>query len=144
MDYTWILAQADSGQAPSRIGSEPVQTSGEATTSAPGSPAGGPADGEAQRSPSSGLTQLVLFVAVMGVLMYVMMFRGPKKQQQQHRLMLQSLKKNDKVRTIGGIFGTVVDVRDDEIVLKVDESNNTKIRVSSSAISKNLSQEGKE
>ena len=144
MDYTWILAQADSGQAPSRIGSEPVQTSGEATTSAPGSPAGGPADGEAQRSPSSGLTQLVLFVAVMGVLMCVMMFRGPKKQQQQHRLMLQSLKKNDKVRTIGGIFGTVVDVRDDEIVLKVDESNNTKIRVSSSAISKNLSQEGKE
>jgi len=86
----------------------------------------------------------VLFVAVMGVLMYVMMFRGPKKQQQQHKLMLQSLKKNDKVRTIGGIFGTVVDVRDDEIVLKVDESNNTKIRISSSAISKNLSQGGKE
>jgi preprotein translocase subunit YajC len=145
MDYTWILAQADSGQAPSRIGSEPVQTSGEATTSAPGSPAGGPTDAETQKPPSSsGLTQLVLFVAVMGVLMYVMMFRGPKKQQQQHKLMLQSLKKNDKVRTIGGIFGTVVDVRDDEIVLKVDESNNTKIRISSSAISKNLSQGGKE
>jgi len=72
------------------------------------------------------------------------MFRGPKKQQQQHKLMIQSLKKNDKVRTIGGIFGTVMDVRDDEIVLKIDESNNTKIRVSSSAISKNLSQETKE
>ncbi|HSW02672.1 MAG TPA: preprotein translocase subunit YajC [Sedimentisphaerales bacterium] len=144
MDYTWILAQADSGQAPSRIGSEPVQTSGEATTSAPGSPAGGPAAAETQKPSSSGLTQLVLFVAVMGVLMYVMMFRGPKKQQQQHKLMLQSLKKNDKVRTIGGIFGTVVDVRDDEIVLKVDESNNTKIRISSSAISKNLSQGAKE
>jgi preprotein translocase subunit YajC len=143
MDYTWILAQADSGQAPSRIGSEPVQTSGEATTSAPGSPAGGPTDAAPQKSPSSPYTML-LFVAIMGVLMYVMMFRGPKKQQQQHKLMLQSLKKNDKVRTIGGIFGTVVDVRDDEIVLKVDESNNTKIRISSSAISKNLSQGGKE
>ncbi len=87
---------------------------------------------------------MVLFVAIMGVMMYVMMFRGPKKQQQQHKLMIQSLKKNDKVRTIGGIFGTIVDVRGDEIVLKVDESNNTKIRISSSAISKNLSQEGKE
>lgn len=142
MDYMWIVAQADSGQAPSRIGSEPVQTNGEATTSAPGSPAG-PQD-TAQRSPSSGLTQLILFVAIMGVMMYVLMFRGPKKQQQQHKLMIQSLKKNDKIRTIGGIFGTIVDVRGDEIVLKVDESTNTKIRISSSAISKNLSQEGKE
>jgi preprotein translocase subunit YajC len=143
MDQMWILAQADSGQAPSRIGSEPVQTSGEATTTAPGSPPGAPQEAPA-KSPSSGLMQLLFFVAIMGVMMYVMMFRGPKKQQQQHKLMIQSLKKNDKVRTIGGIYGTIVDVRGDEIVLKVDESNNTKIRISSTAISKNLSQEGKE
>lgn len=142
MDHVWILAQADSGQAPSRIGSEPVQTNGEATTSSEGSPPG-PQDAAPQRSPSSPWS-LLLFVAIMGVMMYVLMFRGPRKQQQQHKLMLQSLKKNDKVRTIGGIFGTIVDVRGDEIVLKVDESTNTKIRISSSAISKNLSQEGKE
>ena len=80
----------------------------------------------------------------MVVVMYVLMFRGPRKQQQQHKQMVQSLKKNDKVRTIGGIFGTIVDVRGDEVVLKVDESNNTKIRISTTAISKNLSQEGKE
>jgi len=53
--------------------------------------------------------------------------------------MVQSLKKNDKVRTIGGIIGTVVDIKEDEITLKVDESNNTKIKVASSAIVKNLS-----
>jgi len=53
--------------------------------------------------------------------------------------MVQSLKKNDKVRTIGGIIGTVVDIKEDEITLKVDESNNTKIKVASSAIGKNLS-----
>ncbi|NLH42000.1 MAG: preprotein translocase subunit YajC [Planctomycetes bacterium] len=142
-DHVWILAQASSsGEAPARIGSEPVQTSGEATTSVPGSPGGGPEGAVPPKSPSSPLFQLVLFVGVMGIMMYLMMFRGPKKQQQQHKLMLQSLKKNDKVRTIGGIFGTIVDVRGDEIVLKVDESNNTKIRISSSAISKNLSQEG--
>ncbi|MEN6332920.1 MAG: preprotein translocase subunit YajC [Phycisphaerales bacterium] len=141
MDYTWILAQAQSGQAPSRIDSEPVQTGGEATTSAPGTPPGGPMDAAPQKQPNSPYV-LLLFVAIMGVMMYVMMFRGPRKQQQQHKLMLQSLKKNDKVRTIGGIYGTIVDVRGDEIVLKVDESSNTKIRISSSAISKNLSQEG--
>lgn len=55
--------------------------------------------------------------------------------------MVQSLEKNDKVRTIGGIIGTVVDIKDDEITLKVDEASNTKIRIASSAIGKNLSKD---
>jgi preprotein translocase subunit YajC len=142
MDYVWILAQANSGQAPSRIGSEPVQGNGEATTVAPGSPNGEP-QAAPRRSPTSLITTLLPFILIM-VVMYVLMLRGPRKQQQQHKQMVLSLKKNDKVRTIGGILGTIVDVRGDEIVLKVDESNNTKIRITTSAIGKNLSQEGKE
>lgn len=69
------------------------------------------------------------------VIMYLLLFRGPRKKQQRHKKMVQSLQKNDRVRTIGGIFGTVIDVRDDVITLKVDESNNTKIKVTSGAIS---------
>jgi len=141
MDHVWILAQADSGQAPVRIGSEPLQTEGEATTTVPDAPPTGP-EGP-PRSPSL-LASPIVFVLIMIVMMYLLMFRGPRKQQQQHKLMVQNLKKNDKVRTIGGILGTIVDVRGDEVVLKVDESNNTKIRISTSAIGKNLSQEGKE
>jgi preprotein translocase subunit YajC len=72
------------------------------------------------------------------MIMYMFLFRGPKKKQQQHQKMVQSLRRNDKVRTIGGIIGTVIDVKDDEITLKVDESNNTKIRVTPGAISKTL------
>jgi len=140
MDQVWILAQTDSGQAPSRIGSEPVQPSGEATTKEDSS-VGGP-QAAPTKTPSL-LTTLLPFVLIM-VVMYVLMFRGPRKQQQQHKQMVQSLKKNDRVRTIGGIFGTIVDVRGDEVVLKVDEQNNTKIRVSTTAIGKNLSQDGKE
>jgi len=141
MDHVWILAQTDSGQAPARIGSEPIQTEGEATTTVPDAPPTGP-EGP-PRSPSL-LASPIVFVLIMIVMMYLLMFRGPRKQQQQHKLMVQNLKKNDKVRTIGGILGTIVDVRGDEVVLKVDESNNTKIRISTSAIGKNLSQEGKE
>ncbi len=141
MDHMWILAQTDSGQAPSRIGSEPVQTDGEATTTVPDGPPTGP-EGPT-RSPSL-LASPFVFILIMVVMMYLLMFRGPRKQQQQHKVMVQTLKKNDKVRTIGGILGTIVDVRGDEVVLKVDESNNTKIRISTSAIGKNLSQEGKE
>ena len=78
---------------------------------------------------------------VLMVFMIFMIMRGPKKKQQQQQKMVQSLKKNDKVRTAGGILGTVIDVKDDEITLKVDESNNTKIRVLKGAIANVLSDE---
>ncbi|MBP8604819.1 MAG: preprotein translocase subunit YajC [Phycisphaerae bacterium] len=79
-------------------------------------------------------TMFLVMMAILLVYMFFVMFRGPKKKQQEHQRMVQSLKKNDRVRTIGGIFGTVMDVRDDEIVLKIDESTNTKMRVSPAAI----------
>jgi len=140
MDNMWILAQANSEQAPSRVGSEPVQTDGEATTTVPDAPPPGQPDTTGRGgSPLMSLLPLILIFVVM----YFLLMRGPRKQQQQHKQMVQAMKKNDRVRTIGGIFGTIVDIKDDEIVLKIDESNNTKIRVSTSAIGKNLSQEGK-
>ncbi len=72
---------------------------------------------------------------------YLLILRGPRKKQQQQRKMIQSLKKNDRVRTIGGIIGTIVDVRDDEIILKIDESSNTKIRVVPNAINRVITQD---
>lgn len=103
---------------------------------------GAPVAGTREGAPRQGsqLMQFLPFILIF-VVMYMFLFRGPKKKQQQHQKMVQSLRRNDKVRTIGGILGTVIDIRDDEITLKVDESNNTKIRVAPSAISKTLSDE---
>ena len=78
---------------------------------------------------------------LMFVVLWFFMFRGPKKRQQQQQKMLDAVKKNDRVRTIGGIIGTVVDVRDDELVIKIDETNNTKMHVTRNAISKVLTEE---
>ncbi|MHC4194210.1 MAG: preprotein translocase subunit YajC [Planctomycetota bacterium] len=91
----------------------------------------------ATKPPPSPIMQFLPLILIF-VVMYMFLFRGPKKKQQQHQKMVQSLRRNDKVRTIGGIIGTVIDVKDDEITLKVDESNNTKIRVTPGAISKTL------
>ncbi|MCU0914026.1 MAG: preprotein translocase subunit YajC [Planctomycetes bacterium] len=138
MDYTWILAQAGAPEAPSSIRSEPVEGGGQSGTQAPGSPNAAPSDTPSR--PSS-LPMTLLMMLMVFAVMYLIVFRGPRKQQQQQRQMIQSLKKNDRVRTIGGIYGTVMDVKGDEVVLKIDEATNTKIHVSASAIGKNLSQE---
>jgi preprotein translocase subunit YajC len=142
MNNLLILAQAspNSASAPAPITAEPVtgQTTTSTVSSAPNTPGQMPPAGK-QASPWSGYALLI----VMFVLLYFMMFRGPRKKQQQQKQMIQSLKKNDRVQTIGGILGTVLDVKDDEITLKIDETNNTKIKIVAGAVSRVLSDEQK-
>ena len=137
MNNIWILAQTDSGDASSGISSEPVGSQEQTTTTEQTDP--GEPTGPRKTSPFGG-TQLI-FLALMFVLMYMILFRGPRKKQQQHKQMVQSLSKNDKIQTIGGIIGTVVDIKEDEITLKIDESNNTKIKILRSAIGRNMSKD---
>lgn len=141
MKTVWIVAQAGGGEAPTTITSEPI-TSEETQTMTKAEDVN--KEGPVGRRP--GLFDGyggILFIVLAMLVFYFMMFRGPRKQQQEHRQMVQSLEKNDRIRTIGGIIGTVVDIKGDEITLKIDESNNTKIKVVSSAIGKNLSKEKK-
>jgi preprotein translocase subunit YajC len=65
---------------------------------------------------------------------YYMMWRGSRRDRQKQQDMLNALKRNDRVQTIGGMLGTVVEVRDNEVVVKIDESNNVKVRFVRSAI----------
>jgi len=134
MNNLYILAAAGEGEL---ISSESTEGATEPITTQDGSNAAG-AKEAAPRPPSSPIMQFLPLILIF-VVMYMFLFRGPKKKQQQHQKMVQSLRRNDKVRTIGGILGTVIDIKDDEITLKVDESSNTKIKVTPSAISKSLS-----
>ena len=138
MQNLWVIAQAAQPQGQSEVPAEPVSHNQTTTSTAV------PADPNAGRQASPAVNGLPTLIMVVGLIaiMYFVMFREPKKRQRQQQQMIQSLKKNDKVRTIGGIIGIVVDVKDDEVTLKVDESNNTKIKVAVSAIGKNLSNEG--
>ena len=138
MNNIWILAQTGSSDAPSGITSEQIGSEQEEVTTT-GQPDPKSTDETTGRSPFGG-TQLI-FLAMMFVLMYMILFRGPRKKQQQHKQMVQSLSKNDRIQTIGGIIGTVVDIKEDEITLKIDESNNTKIKILRSAIGRNMSKD---
>lgn len=68
------------------------------------------------------------------VVFYYMNWRGQKKDRERFESMLNSLSRNDRVQTVGGIYGTVVETRGQEVVLKIDETNNVKIRVNRNAI----------
>jgi len=88
-----------------------------------------------RQQPDTGLGKYLPFIMIgLLVLMFWWMSRSRKKKEAQRREMLSALKKGDKVTSIGGICGTIVEVRDDELVVKVDENNNMRLRFARWAI----------
>jgi preprotein translocase subunit YajC len=94
--------------------------------------AGAPPTGAAPAGPGSMLLPIVFGMLLLMVMTTMMSSRKEKKKR---ATLLAGIKKNDRVQTIGGIIGSVAEVRKDEIVLRVDESSNVRIRFAKSAIS---------
>lgn len=90
---------------------------------APGTSPAGPA------APPSALNMLFFPALIVAMFVFLMvMQRGQQKRAAERKnSMLNNLAKNDRVLTIGGIIGTVAAVRDNEVVLKVDETTNAKM-----------------
>jgi len=136
MKNIWMLAAGEGTELDS-----PSTTDVQETESTTKDPVGGKdLLQEGDKPKPKGYGSLIL-LGVMFLFIYMMMFRGPKKKQQKHTQMVQALQKNDRVKTIGGIIGTIIDVKDDIITLKIDESNNTKMKITAGAISGKISQE---
>jgi preprotein translocase subunit YajC len=95
-----------------------------------GGAAGGGGGGE-------GFPTFFIPVLLIGILFYFMLIRPERKKSAEQQDMLKGLKKNDHVVTIGGIYGTVVNVNEaaETVTIRVDENSNAKLRLRRSAIS---------
>ena len=81
--------------------------------------------------------QMWIFLALIFVVMWFFMIRPQRKQQKELQAFRDGLKNGDKVVTIGGIYGTVCDVKDEYVLIEV--SKDVKIRVSKQALVKDFS-----
>lgn len=77
------------------------------------------------------LLTMLLPVALFFIIISMM---GGRKDKKKRAAMMKAMAKGDKVQTVGGILGTVVEIRDDEIIVKVDENANTRLRFARTAI----------
>ena len=77
-----------------------------------------------------GFMNLILLIAPILFIFWFFLIRPQQREEDRRRKMLEAVKKNDKVYTVGGIIGVVhtVDHEKKEIVLKLDDSNNTKVK----------------
>ncbi len=67
---------------------------------------------------AAGLVGLLPFVLIM-VIFYFLIIRPQQSRQKQHAQMLKDLKKGDRILTSGGLFATVLNVKDDRIVATI-------------------------
>ncbi|KAF0245087.1 MAG: preprotein translocase subunit [Planctomycetota bacterium] len=129
----FLLAQA----TPESTGTPPAPAGGGTTST--GAPADPPATGGSE--PQSGnFSTMILFFGLTLAVMYFLMIRPQQKKERDLKEMVNRLKKNDKVVLQGGIFAVVAQVREKDVIVKIDEKNDVRIRVLKSAV---LGVEGK-
>lgn len=89
------------------------------------------------------IVQFLPLVAI-GIAAYLLLFRPERERLKKQQAMLTNLKKNDRVVTSGGIYGTVaaVDRDADRVSLRVDDSANVKLSVTLSSIARVLAGDG--
>ena len=87
----------------------------------------------------NGIGSLVLLALLMFVF-YFMLIRPQKRRVEQHRKLVESVSVGDQVVTIGGMYGTVRSLDDDEMELEI--ASGTTVRMVRSAISRTITDDG--
>lgn len=79
----------------------------------------------------------LIMIILIFVVMWLFMIRPQQKKQKELDKFRNELKKGDKVVTIGGIYGTIAEVKDKVVLIEVD--NNVKIKVDKASLVKDFS-----
>jgi preprotein translocase subunit YajC len=107
-----------------------------ATAPAPGGAAPAatpPAGGAAAQKEASPLVQFLPLVAIIG-LFYFMMIRPQQQEEKKRKERLSRLERNDRVITAGGIYGTVVSVDKDAILLRLGSDPGVKVEFTKASV----------
>lgn len=89
----------------------------------------------AEGTKTSSWSMWIMLILIM-VVMWFFMIRPQRKQQKELQQFRDGLKKGDKIVTVGGIYGTVVEIKEKTLIIEVD--NNVKIKVDKNSVVKDF------
>ena len=75
----------------------------------------------------------VIQISLIFLIFYFLLIRPQKAKQAEHKKMLSELKKNDAVITAGGMHGIIVNVKENTVVVRVDD--NVKVEIQKDSVS---------
>lgn len=113
-------------QAPTTAAPAPANGGTTTSTGTPTGPGGPP--------PGGGIESMLVMLVPMFLIFYLLIIRPENKRRKEKENLLGAIKAKDKVVTIGGLHGTVVEVDGDDVVLLVDSKKDVKMRFRRSAI----------
>lgn len=93
-----------------------------------------PAQAPQQPAAAESLLSMLFPLIAIGFLFYFLLIRPQQRERQKADAMLKALKKNDRVVTIGGIIGSIVNIEPDSKVVTLKVDDNTRMMVLRSAI----------
>ncbi len=99
-------------------------------------------DAPPARAPQPGLVDMLLPVGLIILIFWFLVFRPTKKAQQALKDKVDGMKKGDRVRTRGGLLGTVARVDETEVTLKIDLEGKVRVRVAKDALEDVVSKDG--
>ncbi|WP_347490807.1 preprotein translocase subunit YajC [Desulfoscipio sp. XC116] len=79
----------------------------------------------------------ILYIVGLFALLWFLMIRPQQQRQKKHAQMVSNIKVNDRVVTVGGIYGTIIKVKEDTFILRVAE--NVRIEILKTAVAQIIS-----
>ncbi len=89
---------------------------------------------EASQKPGGNFMTLMVPFALMFAIMYFLILRPQKTKEKKRLEMISNVRKNDRIVTSGGIHGLVLSVRENEVIARVDDAKDVKLKIDKSAI----------
>jgi preprotein translocase subunit YajC len=90
-----------------------------------------------------GITAFILQIGALIAIFYFILIRPQRRQQEQHKQLLASLQRGDKILTSSGIVGEVVHIKDDEVTIRSGEAKFVIVRSGIASITNRTAVEAK-
>ena len=83
----------------------------------------------------------ILFLVGIVAVFYLLILRPAKKREQERKQMIESLKKGSQIVSIGGIYGTVTTIKENDIIVRIDSEKDVRVKMSRGAVNKIIEEE---
>ena len=80
------------------------------------------------------MMQFLPLMVIMFAVMYFLIIRPQKQKEKKRQQMITNVRKQDRIVTAGGVHGVVVSVKENEVIVRVDDSKDVKMKVDKSAL----------
>jgi preprotein translocase subunit YajC len=77
---------------------------------------------------------LIVPFALMFAILYLLIIRPQRRKQKHLQEMIANVRKHDHIVTVGGVHGVVISVKEKEVIVRVDDNKDVKLKIDKSAL----------